>query len=142
MVWLKLGSKQPSAPLKFSVGLIGVGLGFLIIVPAAQARGRRRTRCRRGCSWCISHTFAELRLSPVGLSSMTKLAPARVVGSMMGVWFLGASVGNFMAGQLATFYEEMPLDRLFTTISILPIVAGIVMLALSSRFKRLMGGVS
>ena len=73
---------------------------------------------------------------------MTKLAPARVVGSMMGVWFLGASVGNFMAGQLATFYEEMPLDRLFTTISILPIVAGIVMLALSSRFKRLMGGVS
>ena len=56
----------------------------------------------------LVHTFAELCLSPVGLSSMTKLAPARVVGSMMGVWFLGASVGNFMAGQMATFYEEMP----------------------------------
>ena len=59
----------------------------------------------------LVHTFAELCLSPVGLSSMTKLAPARVVGSMMGVWFLGASVGNFMAGQMASFYEEMPLDR-------------------------------
>ena len=142
-MWLKLGTKPPSAPLKFSVGLIGVGLGFLIIVPAAQlAAGGALV----GPTWLfmvyLVHTFAELCLSPVGLSSMTKLAPARVVGSMMGVWFLGASVGNFMAGQLATFYEEMPLDRLFTTISILPIVAGIVMLALSSRFKRLMGGVS
>jgi len=70
------------------------------------------------------------------------LAPPRVVGSMMGVWFLGASAGNFMAGQMASFYEAMPLDRLFMTVSILPIVAGIVMLALSSRIKRLMGGVS
>ena len=56
------------------------------------------------------HTLAELCLSPVGLSSMTKLAPARIVGLMMGVWFLGASVGNFLAGQAASFYEEMPLD--------------------------------
>ena len=90
----------------------------------------------------LVHTYAELCLSPVGLSSMTKLAPARVVGSMMGVWFLGASVGNFMAGQLAAFYEEMPLERLFMAISILPIVAGVIVLALSQRFKRLMGGIN
>jgi POT family proton-dependent oligopeptide transporter len=142
-MWLKLGSKQPSAPLKFSLGLIGVGLGFLIIVPAAQlAAGGALVAPTWLFMVYLVHTFAELCLSPVGLSSMTKLAPARVVGSMMGVWFLGASVGNFMAGQLATFYEEMPLERLFMTISILPIVAGIVMLTLSSRFKRLMGGVT
>ena len=142
-MWLRLGTKQPSAPVKFSLGLIGVGLGFLIIVPAAQlAAGGGLV----SPSWLfmvyLVHTFAELCLSPVGLSSMTKLAPARVVGSMMGVWFLGASVGNFMAGQMASFYEEMPLERLFMTISVLPIVAGIIVLALSSRFKRLMGGVS
>jgi POT family proton-dependent oligopeptide transporter len=142
-LWLTLGSRQPSAPVKFSLGLIGVGLGFLIIVPAA---GLAAGGALVSPMWLVMvylvHTYAELCLSPVGLSSMTKLAPARVVGSMMGVWFLGASVGNFMAGQLATFYEEMPLERLFMAISILPIVAGVVVLALSQRFKRLMGGVN
>ena len=142
-LWLTLGPKQPSAPVKFAVGLIGVGLGFLIIVPAAQsATGGALVTPMWLVMVYLVHTFAELCLSPVGLSSMTKLAPPRVVGSMMGVWFLGASAGNFMAGQMASFYEEMPLDRLFMTISILPIVAGIVMFALSSRFKKLMGGVS
>jgi proton-dependent oligopeptide transporter, POT family len=69
---------------------------------------------------------------------MTRLAPPRIVGSMMGVWFLGASVGNFMAGQMASFYEKMPLERLLGTVSVLPIVAGIVMILLSSRFSRMM----
>jgi proton-dependent oligopeptide transporter, POT family len=57
----------------------------------------------------LLHTIGELTLSPVGLSAMTKLAPARIVGLMMGVWFLAASVGNFIAGRLAGFYEAMPL---------------------------------
>jgi POT family proton-dependent oligopeptide transporter len=69
---------------------------------------------------------------------MTKLAPPRVVGSMMGVWFLGASVGNFLAGQMASFYEKMPLEHLLGAVSILPIVAGVVMLVLSKRFARMM----
>jgi len=142
-LWLKLGPKQPSAPVKFSIGLVGVGLGFLLLVPAAElAAGGALVTPMWLVMVYLVHTFAELCLSPVGLSSMTKLAPPRVVGSMMGVWFLGASAGNFMAGQMASFYEEMPLDRLFMTISILPIVAGMVMFALSSRFKKLMGGVS
>jgi POT family proton-dependent oligopeptide transporter len=89
----------------------------------------------------LIHTFAELCLSPVGLSSMTKLAPARIVGAMMGIWFLGASIGNFIAGQLAAFYEEMPLHQLLGTVSILPIAAGIIMLLLSKRFNTMMGGV-
>jgi POT family proton-dependent oligopeptide transporter len=142
-LWLKLGPKQPSAPVKFAIGLIGVGLGFLILVPAAEiAAGGTLVTPMWLVMVYLVHTFAELCLSPVGLSSMTKLAPPRVVGSMMGVWFLGASAGNFMAGQMASFYEEMPLDRLFMAVSVLPIVAGFVMLALSSRFKKLMGGVS
>jgi len=124
--------------------LLATVLFLLILVPAAQAADAGGVLVSP--MWLVMvylvHTFAELCLSPVGLSSMTKLAPPRVVGSMMGVWFLGASAGNFMAGQMASFYEAMPLDRLFMTVSILPIVAGIVMLALSSRIKRLMGGVS
>ena len=87
----------------------------------------------------LIHTYSELCLSPVGLSSMTKLAPARIQGSMMGVWFLGSSVGNFMAGQTATFYESMPLATLFGAVSVLPILAGLVMFALSGTFTRMMG---
>jgi len=89
----------------------------------------------------VIHTLAELCLSPVGLSSMTKLAPSRIVGLMMGVWFLGASVGNFIGGQAASFYEELPLPTLLGAVAILPIVAGIVILVLRKRLTELQGGV-
>ena len=76
----------------------------------------------------LLHTFGELCLSPVGLSAMTKLAPARIAGLMMGVWFLATSVGNFIAGRLAGFYESMPLPTLFTNIALFGIVAGLLLL--------------
>ena len=88
----------------------------------------------------LVHTWAELCLSPVGLSSMTKLAPARIASLMMGVWFLGASVGNFVAGQLAGFYEEMPLVELFGAVSVLPILAGVLLLVMARRFTHMMHG--
>jgi POT family proton-dependent oligopeptide transporter len=138
-LWLALGSRQPSAPTKFGLGLVGVGLGFMILVPAALSVGAGGLASPM---WLIAvylvHTFAELCHSPVGLSSMTKLAPPRVVGSMMGVWFLGASVGNFFAAQMASFYEKMPLAQLLAAVSLLPIAAGVVMLLFSKRFNRLM----
>ena len=87
------------------------------------------------------HTIAELMLSPVGLSSMSTLAPRRIVGAMMGVWFLGASVGNFLAGTMAGMYESMPLDTLFWRVSLLPIAAGLVMLVFSKKFTSMMGAV-
>ena len=79
--------------------------------------GAGRTDCETGVKvgicWLfivyLIHTLAELCLSPVGLSAMTKLAPARIVSLMMGVWFLGASIGNFLGGQAASFYGSMPL---------------------------------
>ena len=114
-LWIALGAREPSTPVKFALGLL--------------ARRRRASPCwssRR--SWPRSgvqvspmwltvvyllHTCGELCLSPVGLSAMTKLAPARIAGLMMGVWFLATSVGNFIAGRLAGFYESMPLPTLF-----------------------------
>jgi proton-dependent oligopeptide transporter, POT family len=141
-LWVRLGTRQPTSPVKFSIGLVGVGLGFVLLVaPAMQAAsGGLVTPLWLTAAYLI-HTFAELCLSPVGLSSMTKLAPPRIVGSMMGVWFLGASIGNFLAGQMASFYEQMPLQHLFGAVSVLPIVAGIIMLLLATRFNRMMGGV-
>jgi POT family proton-dependent oligopeptide transporter len=142
-LWLKLGARQPASPAKFAAGLIGVGVGFLVLVPAAQMAS---TGVKVGVSWLLIvylvHTLAELCLSPVGLSSMTKLAPARIVSLMMGVWFLGASVGNFLGGQAASFYESMPLARLLTTVAILPMLAGVLMFLFRKPLTRLMGGVT
>jgi POT family proton-dependent oligopeptide transporter len=140
-LWLTLGTREPASPTKFAFGLIGAGLGFVILVPAAMASS---DGSQVSPLWLIGtyliHTMAELCLSPVGLSSMSKLAPPRIASLMMGVWFLGASVGNYIAGQLAGFYEEMPLSELFGAVSILPILAGVLLLVLSSRFTRMMHG--
>jgi len=127
-LWVRLGPRQPSSPTKFSIGLVSVGLGFLVLVPAA---GAAAAGAKVGLGWLFTtyliHTIGELCLSPVGLSSMTRLAPARIVSLMMGVWFLGASVGNFLGGQAASFYESMPLTRLLASVAILPMAAGVAM---------------
>jgi len=142
-LWLKLGANQPSSPVKFAIGLIGAAAGFWVLALAAIASGEggRLVSPLWLAMVYLLHTWAELCLSPVGLSSMTKLAPAKIVGAMMGVWFLGASVGNFFAGQMASFYEELPLVQLFGVVSLMPLIAGIVMLLLAKRMTALMGGV-
>ena len=141
-LWITLGRREPASPTKFSFGLIGVGVGFLVLVPAALAAtsGGQVSPMWLTTTYLI-HTWAELSLSPVGLSSMTKLAPVRIAGLMMGVWYLGSSVGNYIAGRLAGFYEEMPLAELFGAVSIMPIAAGILMLLLARKFTRMMHGI-
>jgi POT family proton-dependent oligopeptide transporter len=141
-LWIALGSREPSSPIKFSFGLMGVGLGFLLLVPAAQAAapGTLVSPLWLTATYLI-HTWAELCLSPVGLSSMTKLAPARVAGLMMGVWFLGASVGNFIGGRLASFYESFPLPNLFAVVAAFGIVFGALLLIFSRPIKGWMGEV-
>ncbi len=140
-LWVKLGHNGPSTPTKFAVGLLGVGMGFLILVPGAQFA---MSGAKVGVGWLffvyLIHTVAELCLSPVGLSAITKLAPARIVSQMMGVWFLGASIGNFLGGQAAAFYETMALPTLLTAVAILPIIAGLGMLVVRKPFTRLGGG--
>ena len=144
-LWLALGRRgqEPSTPVKFSLGLLLVGAGFAVLIVAANLAS---SGVQVSPMWLtvvyLLHTFGELCLSPVGLSAMTKLAPARIAGLMMGVWFLAASVGNFIAGRLAGFYESMPLPALFTNIAIFGIVAGLILLPLSPSIKRLMGEVN
>jgi len=141
-LWVTLGDRQPTHPTKFGIGLVGVGLGFLYLIPGARIAS---TGATVGVSWLfmvyLIHTLAELCLSPVGLSSMTQLAPARIVGLMMGVWFLGASVGNFIGGQAASFYESMPLPTLLGSVAIMPIVAGVIVLIFRKQLTALQGGV-
>jgi POT family proton-dependent oligopeptide transporter len=138
--WLWLGRRQPSTTTKFALGEILVGAGFAVLVVAA---GLAQNGVQVSPMWLtvvyLLHTFGELSLSPVGLSAMTKLAPARIGGLMMGVWFLATSVGNFIAGRLAGFYESMPLPRLFTIIAAMGIGAGLLLLPLARPVTKMTG---
>jgi POT family proton-dependent oligopeptide transporter len=144
-LWLALGRRgqEPSTPIKFALGLILVGAGFAVLIVAA---GLAQNGVQVSPMWLtvvyLLHTFGELCLSPVGLSAMTKLAPARIAGLMMGVWFLATSVGNFIAGRLAGFYESMPLGTLFTNIALFGIIAGLLLLPFARPMKRMMGEVN
>jgi POT family proton-dependent oligopeptide transporter len=141
-LWLRLGPREPSSPVKFSLGLMLVGAGFVVMMLAARAAdGGVKVSPNWLLVTYLLHTFGELCLSPVGLSSMTKLAPARVGGLMMGVWFLASSVGNFIGGRLASFYEAWPLAQLFGVVAAFGIVCGVILLTFSSPIKRLMGEV-
>ncbi len=144
-VWLSQRSLEPSSPVKFAIGLLGVGLGFVILVPPAFTIIGAPEGFRVSPMWLVMvyliHTIAELCLSPVGLSTVTKLAPERVVGQMMGVWFLGASVGNFAGGQIASLFETFPLPWLFLSVFATAGLASLVLFLLVRPIRNLMGGI-
>jgi POT family proton-dependent oligopeptide transporter len=144
-LWLKMGDRQPSSPVKFSLGLLFVGLGAAVLASASlfTAGG-----VKVGPWWLVGvyvlHTIGEICLYPVGLSTTTKLAPQRLAGLMMGVWFLSISFGNFAAGIAAGYFEggsQEALVGLFSKLAAVPIIAALVLLALTPFIKKLMGKV-
>ena len=142
MLWVWLGKRNPSIPVKFGLGLVILGIGFLVM---AWGSTYVEAGAKVGMRWLIAtyflHTVGELCLSPVGLSSITKLAPERLVGQMMGTWFMGAALGNLVAGLVAGYIDAMPLPQLFGTVATIVMVSGLVFLALSKPFNRLAVGV-
>ena len=129
--------------MKFAIGLALVGVGFLLLVPAASII--ESTGGKVGIIWLLMtyfiHTVGELFLSPVGLSAMTKLAPHRIVGQMMGIWFLGAATGNFIGGRVGGLFETFPLKYIFLAVFATSLFAALVMFFLVPWMKRLMGEV-
>ncbi len=141
-VFLSKKRKEPSAPAKFSLGLILLGVGFFVMVGAAKASaGGVLVSPLWLCLTYLFHTCGELCLSPVGLSTVTKLAPQRIVGQMMGIWFMSISLGNLMAGLVAGRFESLPLPQLFGSVVMTTVVAGIILAFLIRPIRRLMGGV-
>jgi len=138
-LWVRLGRRDPSSPAKFAIGLLFVGLGFAVMVGAAQAAagGAKVSPLWLTVTYLL-HTIGELCLSPVGLSSMTKLAPDRVKGMMMGVWFLAASMGNLIAGRVVGFLEQYSPATIFTAVTAFAIVASLVMFALVAPIRRML----
>ena len=141
-VWLRLGKLEPSSPAKFSLGLIFVGLGFLVMIGGALAAANG-VQVSSVYLWVcyLLHTIGELCLSPVGLSAMTKLAPVRFAGLMMGIWFLATAVGNYFGGRLAALYGSFGVPSLFAIVAAFCIALGLVLAAMVKPMKKMMGGV-
>jgi POT family proton-dependent oligopeptide transporter len=147
VLWLFLGrhNRDLSAPAKFGAGLIFLGLGFLIMYVAA---GFVLAGQKVAMTWLVftylMHTWGELCLSPVGLSSMTKLVPTRFVGQVLGVWFMATALGTNLAGRLSGDYDAGNLESLpalFLKIFWWGAIGGGLMLLLTPLLKRLMPGV-
>ncbi len=146
-VWLALGKRNRdlSPPAKFAAGLIFLGCGFLVMYVAAGfvLQGEKVLPTWLICTYLL-HTLGELCLSPVGLSSMSKLVPTRFVGQVLGVWFMATALGGNLAGQLSRDYDASQLESLpalFLKIFFWGVVSGGVMLLLTPQLKRLMAGV-
>ncbi|MEF8817322.1 MAG: peptide MFS transporter [Salinibacter sp.] len=140
--WLANRDANPSIPVKFGIGLLGLAAGFFVIAwGAAQATADNPV----GAHWLVVtyflHTCGELALSPVGLSSMTKLAPEHRVGQMMGVWFVSTALGNLFAGLIAGQLEALDPSGLFMTVALIVGGGGLVALLAAPPVKRLMGDV-
>ena len=142
-LWVRMGSKDPSSPAKFAWGLLFVGLGFVVMVVAAMRAGGG-AQVSSVWLWMtyLLHTIGELCLSPVGLSAFTKLAPARVAGLMMGVWFLSTSIGDYMGGRIASFYEAFSLPALFGVVAAFAIGLSILLALFVKPMKKLAGGIN
>jgi POT family proton-dependent oligopeptide transporter len=149
LVWQRMGKRNPSSPTKFGLGLVFLGLGFLVLSAATltsighSVMGPGVTPHKVSPLWLVLtylfHTFGELCLSPVGLSTITKLAPHRKVSQMMGIWFMSISLGEVVAGQVAGTYEKLPLFGTFGAVAATSVAAGLVLLLLARPLRRLIG---
>ncbi len=143
-IWLALArrGREPSSPAKFSSGLFFAGSAFAILIPASMMAAHGG----QVAIWWLTGTYflqtlGELSLSPVGLSAMSKLAPDRAAGFVMGIWFLSTSIGNWLAGRAASLYSAMPLPQLFGSVAGFTFAAMLLLIFLIRPTVRLMSGV-
>jgi POT family proton-dependent oligopeptide transporter len=138
-IWVKMGARNPSSPAKFGIGMLLVMAGFLVMVPAAKiVEGGAQATGMFLMLLYLLHTCGELCLSPVGLSSMTKLAPASISGMVMGIWFLGSACGYYLAGRATALYSSMKMSDFFLVISGLPLVAAVIFFSLNGPIRRML----
>ena len=158
-LWIALAKRnmEPSTPLKFAIGIIFVGLGFLVLVAGMESSDGVQTAVIWIILIYLLHTLGELCLSPVGLSSVTKLSPQRIVGVMMGMWFFASAAGNYVAGLIAratssnsmsatneTFdlVQKASFVEVYTNVGLMAVGCGVVLALITPILKRLMHGAS
>lgn len=138
--WQARRKTEPSSVIKMAIGCTVLGLSFIVMILAAQSvpPGQKGSVLWPFFSTAIL-TVGELYLSPVGLSLVTKLAPARMVSMLMGMWYMSSAFGNYLSGYLGTFYERWSKERFFLTLTVLGVFAGLFIFAISRVLRRIMG---
>jgi proton-dependent oligopeptide transporter, POT family len=136
--WQSKRGVEPSAITKMAIGCFLLSLSFLVMVPAAilHAGTGEPTSVLWLFAFSVLITAGELYLSPVGLSLVTKVSPARIVSMMMGVWFLSSFIGNYGAGFLGQYWGTMPKTAFFAMIAAIALVAGLAILSILKPLKR------
>lgn len=147
-LWLALAKRNldPSASVKLALGLLLVGAGFVVMAGAAHyvVQGQKVLPTWLMATYLL-HTFGELALSPIGMSAVTKLAPQRFVGQMMGIWYLSLSLGNLLAGLIAGEFSAENISAMpgqFMNIVWFVCIPGVVLLLLAKPLKKFAAGVS
>lgn len=142
ILWVRLRERQPTSPVKFTLGLLFIGVAYLLMIPASMLAATGKV----SPLWLVGLYFlevcGEMCLSPVGLSTVTKLSPAKLVGIMMGVWFLAASFGSKLAGYLSGFFvadNPWQLVKLYGGIAGGLLASALVLALLTPSVKKLMG---
>jgi POT family proton-dependent oligopeptide transporter len=139
-LWQGLGSRQPSSPGKFVYGLFFAGLAFVIVTIASSLAGGGRVSPMWLVAVYFLQTMGELCLSPVGLSAVTKLSPARMVGMMLGVWFLSISIGSYIAGLTTQLFEgdsTVVLTKAFGIFAAITLAAAVILAVITPLIKKM-----
>ena len=139
-IWQRMGDRQPSSSAKFAFGLFFAGIAFVVITFAASLTGAGRVSPLWLVVVYFIQTVGEMCLSPVGLSTITKLSPARMVGLMMGVWFLSISVGSYIAGRTTQLFEAGTpevLTRAFGIFAGITLAAALLLALLTPLIKKM-----
>ncbi len=140
-IWARLGDRAPSTPLKFAWALLGIAISFLImIVPALEAQGGAEAAVWWLVGVYLIQTWAELLLSPIGLSASTRLAPKGMEGQMLALWFLAVSVGDTIGAQILSRIGN-DYVRVFTTFGLIALGAAVIAFLFVPRLKKMMAGV-
>ena len=138
--WQARKGREPSSVTKMAMGCFMLGFSYVVMIVAAHGMD---PQVRRSVMWLAGTTFiitiGELYLSPIGLSLVTKVAPARMVSMMMGMWFLSSFFGNYLSGYLGTFWTKMPKENFFWMLTGLGTAAGVAMFLLGRPIDKVIG---
>jgi POT family proton-dependent oligopeptide transporter len=140
---------NPSAPVKFGLGLILLGIGFGVLALGSSGIPREAKSATVSMWWLILayffHTVGELCVSPVGLSYVSKLAPLKLVGLMFGIWFIATAVANYLAGLTGSYIDPISetygLNAFFLIYTVIPILSGLLIWLITPRIRRMMHGI-
>ena len=146
-LWLKLSKSKRgdfAIPTKMAFGLILLGLGFMVMVPAVLITGSDDGNITMKASLLfmvftyLLHTLGELSLSPIGLSLVSKMSPVKIASLLMGVWFLSNAAANYLAGHIASLTQSAGYLEIFAYLGVAAIVLGVILLLISKKLQKLM----